>query len=115
MHRRCPFLFIALVISLLAWPALHAHAFIRAGTLTGKLDVGQMGSADYRIPIEIPPGTAGVQPSLSLMYSSNGMDGLLGVGWAVSGLSTITRCPTTLAQDNRVDPINFDGTSSNDR
>ena len=46
-----------------------------------------------------PPGVAGLQPQLDLSYSSRRGNGLFGVGWGLSGLSVITRCPKTMAQD----------------
>lgn len=70
-----------------------------AGTLPGALGVSANGAATYSIPIAVPPGTAGVQPSLSLDYSSSGMNGLLGLGWSLGGMSSIHRCGKTIAQD----------------
>jgi hypothetical protein len=51
-------------------------------------------------------------PKLSLQYSSQGGNGLLGVGWSLSGLPSITRCPQTIAQDGAVHGVNYD---ANDR
>ena len=34
---------------------------------------------------------------------------ILGVGFSLSGLSVITRCKTTLAQDGFIDGVDFDG------
>jgi len=88
----------------------NAHAEL-VGTLAGSLSVDQ-GAATYSIPIEVPPGTAGMAPEVSLNYSSQGGNGIAGVGWSLGGLSVIHRCPQTLAQDNRIDGVSFD---SNDR
>lgn len=48
------------------------------------------GSFLYRYPIDIPPGTAGVQPALSLTYNSSAGNGWVGVGWDFS-LGSIQR------------------------
>ena len=45
-------------------------------------------------------------------YSSDAGDGLVGLGWSVSGLPTIERCPRTYAQDNVHGSINY---NANDR
>ncbi len=79
-----------------------------SGTLGGALSVDPSGSAGYTIPITVPPGTAGMQPSLSLSYSSNGGNGILGQGWTLQGLSSISRCPKTKAQDNAHGTIRYD-------
>jgi hypothetical protein len=68
-----------------------------AGSLAGQFAVNAVGAGTYRVPLTIPPGSAGMQPSLSLEYGSQFGNGQLGVGWRVGGLSTITRCPATVA------------------
>ncbi len=80
--------------------------------LPGTFNVSPTGAATYTIPIVVPPGTAGLAPSLSLDYNSQGGNGVVGMGWSVSGLTSITRCPRTVAQDGVRGGINFDG---NDR
>jgi RHS repeat-associated protein len=84
------------------------------GTTAGVFGVGESGAATYSIPIQVPPGTAGLQPSLALNYSSQGGDGHLGAGWALSGLSVIARCPATEAQDGARLGINYDDQPSDD-
>jgi RHS repeat-associated protein len=59
----------------------------------GSTSVDDRGQMHQHIPIWVPPGRAGIQPNLSLDYSSAGANGMLGVGWGLSGLSRITRCP----------------------
>jgi len=81
-------------------------------SLPGSFSVNPTGAATYSIPIALPPGTAGMAPTLSLEYSSQGANGLLGVGWSLSGLPSITRCPQTMAQDGAAGSVKFDG---NDR
>src|SRR3989338_1591352 len=41
------------------------------------------GRATTSVPIALPPGRKGMQPSLALSYSSSGRNGWLGVGWSL--------------------------------
>lgn len=83
-----------------------------AGSLKGSLKVGDDGSANYTIPLEVPAGRAGVAPELALTYNSRGGNGLIGVGWSLSGLSAIRRCPKTIAQDGEPRPVRLDSTDA---
>lgn len=90
------------------------------------------GRAMVSIPIAVPPGTAGMAPSIALTYSNQGM-GLAGLGWSLgvtalttrarmtpSGLTTesgtesvsssVTRCPSTIATDGIMGGIKLDST-----
>lgn len=78
------------------------------GALKGSLSVGGDGSAGYSIPIDIPKGTGGMEPKLSLGYSSNSGNGMVGVGWNLAGLQRITRGPSSAAKDGNYDPMDFD-------
>jgi Salmonella virulence plasmid 65kDa B protein len=88
-------------------------AFAQAQMSTpGSFAVSPSGAATYIIPIQVPPGTAGMQPSLALTYNSQAGNGLAGMGWSLSGLSAIHRCPRTYVQDGVSGGINYD---ANDR
>ncbi|MFA7401269.1 MAG: SpvB/TcaC N-terminal domain-containing protein, partial [Bacteroidales bacterium] len=75
------------------------------GTLPGTIDVSPTGMATYSIPIEVVPGTQGMQPNLSIVYNSQGGNGLLGMKWDIAGLSAITRVTQTLYHDNNITDI----------
>ena len=89
--------------------AIPVHAQM---SLPGKFEVTDTGSASYTIPISVVPGTAGLEPKLSLQYDSRSGNGLLGVGWSLAGLPAITRCGRTIAQDGQVGGVGYD---ANDR
>src|SRR5690606_30303743 len=61
------------------------------GATAGVFNVDESGQATYSVAIAVPPGTAGVAPSLSLDYSSQGGTGVLGKGWSIGGQSSIGR------------------------
>lgn len=48
------------------------------------------GSFSHGLPIEVP-GFRGLEPKIALSYSSEGRNGFVGVGWGLSGFSTIQR------------------------
>ncbi|HTD28289.1 MAG TPA: SpvB/TcaC N-terminal domain-containing protein, partial [Xanthomonadaceae bacterium] len=68
------------------------------------------GAATYHIPIVAPPGRRGMEPSLSLDYSSRSGNGIAGMGWSLSGLSSLHRCPATIEQDGMVGAVSLSST-----
>jgi Bacterial Ig domain/Salmonella virulence plasmid 65kDa B protein/Bacterial TSP3 repeat len=84
----------------------------QVGSTAGQFRVNESGAATYSIPIFSPAGTAGVSPGISLNYSSQGGNDILGKGWSIGGLSGISRCRQTLHQDGQALPITW---SSHDR
>lgn len=94
--------------------AVHAANFVITITLLLWLPplfagVNPDGSYSEVIPIEVPAGrgstgspTGGIQPKLALAYNSNSPNGIVGVGWGLQGLPSITRI-------NYGRGINYDG------
>ncbi len=82
------------------------------GITEGQLSVSLTGGANYAIPIAVPPGINGVVPQVSLVYNSQGGNGMAGYGWNVSGVSAITRIPRTQFHDGVIGGVNLD---TNDR
>ena len=78
------------------------------GTLPGSSSVDRFGQAHYTIPMAVAPGVRGMQPNLALSYSSNTSNGNLGVGFGLSGTSSISRCPKSLRIDGSYEPVRFD-------
>ncbi len=87
----------------LVLPQMVISADLVGTRLPVSLDIRQ-GNANYRIPIEVYPGTAGLQPGLSLLYNSQGANGLLGAGWTMGGLFQISRCAKSIITDG----VNYD-------
>ena len=71
--------------------------------------VSASGSATYVLPLVVPPGRLGMEPRLSVAYDSGAGDGPLGVGFALQGISAITRCPSNQAQDGYIRAVEYDG------
>ncbi|MEX0941679.1 MAG: FG-GAP-like repeat-containing protein [Pseudomonadales bacterium] len=82
------------------------------GAIAGNFRVDESGGANYSIPILTAPGSGGVAPQISLDYSSQGGNGVAGVGWSLSGISAISRCRQTKETDNATSAINL---TSSDR
>lgn len=66
-----------------------------------NVSVSESGVASASVPIAVPPGIAGMEPKLGFLYSGGGINGPLGQGWSVQGLSMITRCPANFATDGK--------------
>ncbi|MFN4291830.1 MAG: SpvB/TcaC N-terminal domain-containing protein, partial [Permianibacter sp.] len=78
------------------------------GSLVGEGGVSG-GAASYTIPIAVPPGRHGMQPAVSLSYSSRAGNGVAGMGWSLdAGQSSIQRCARTVAQDGYPRPVKGD-------
>jgi RHS repeat-associated protein len=82
------------------------------GAVDATFDVNSSGASTYTFPIKVPPGTAGMQPRISISYSSHAPDGPVGMGFGIGGLSTVERCAATVAQDGTTGMVRFD---ENDR
>ncbi|MEO5625681.1 MAG: RHS repeat-associated core domain-containing protein [Dokdonella sp.] len=87
------------------------------GATPGVFRVDEGGGASYSIPIYVPSGTAGFAPQLSIDYHHRGSHGPLGPGWAISGLSAISRCKKAPEYGDGAGPfapLNFDSDTTND-
>lgn len=85
-----------------------AQAQSLVGHTAGEPGVSPTGSARYVVPLSLPPGTNGLAPKLAIAYDSRDGNGLLGVGFRVTGLSTITPCRRTIVQDGAPGAVTLD-------
>lgn len=93
----------ALLVFLFMLTADYADAAV--GRTPGTATVSPDGEAVYSIPLNLPAGTNGMTPAVSLEYRHRSVVGLLGIGWNIGGLSQIARCPRTIAQDGIASPV----------
>ncbi|MDO8929533.1 MAG: FG-GAP-like repeat-containing protein [Bacteroidota bacterium] len=82
------------------------------GATSGAFDVNPAGGASYTIPIDVLPGVNGLAPSLSLVYSSNGGQGVAGYGWQIGGISSIGRAGKNIYNDGAATGVDL---TTNDR
>ena len=88
-------------------PAQPIVAASSNGYLPSGWNVTPKGEFTFALPLEVPPGRAGIAPALSLDYSSGTGNGIAGVGWSVSGFSTITRGGRVWARDGQSDGVDY--------
>lgn len=97
-----------LLLSLAVTAQSVTNADAVVGAIGGTGGAGGLGGATYTVPIQVPEGLGGIQPSLAVAYNSQGGNGLLGWCWDLQGLSSVTRAGTTLYHDGAVGGVDFD-------
>ncbi|WP_444946838.1 RHS repeat-associated core domain-containing protein [Microbulbifer sp. VTAC004] len=82
-------------------PAVTTEVVDTPGSLAYSADVSATGNAIVKVPLQAAPGVNGLQPNLSLHYTSARFqkrmtealpEDFLGYGWRLGGLSKIRRC-----------------------
>jgi len=87
------------------------------GTIEGSHSIDNSGAFNYTIPIIVPSGSNGFEPSIAINYSSNAAMGIMGNGWNLIGLSSVNRTSkneyydgvSQAVQLNNTDPFAIDG------
>jgi RHS repeat-associated protein len=77
----------------LFYTVLPSTAGAAVGVTPGVGAVTDRGAATYTIPLKLPGDR--MTPTLAISYDHTRGDGLLGIGFAISGFSTIQRCNKT--------------------
>ena len=103
MNRVKRLLFLAAIV-------FAGNAYSQPVVLPSSVDVSAIGAASYTIPIEVVPGTNGLQPNLSIVYNSMAGHHILGQKWTLQGISAIVRVPQNRYYDGNVSPVAFDTT-----
>ncbi len=97
-----------LCLALLSALLISANTLGAVGRTEGTFGVSPTGEATYTIPVFTPPGSGALTPTLAFVYGHRTGPGSLGVGWSLSGLSAITRCPKTWDQDGSPRDVKLD-------
>ena len=82
------------ILTLLLLPQI-ASASVVVGKTEGTFAVSAKGAATYTIPLTIPKGMSDFKPELSLVYDSQDGSGIMGLGWSIKGMhtiSTVSKC-----------------------
>ena len=74
---------------------------------SGVFNVNNTGGFNYSIPVVCSPGTAGMEPNLSISYQSGETNNWLGLGFELSGISVITRTGKSTLYDNKSGGVGF--------
>jgi RHS repeat-associated protein len=74
----------------------------------GELQISASGTASYKVPIALPPGINDVAPQLALVYNGASVQGMAGMGWNLTGISSISRISSRIDLDGVLDGVDFD-------
>ena len=77
------------ILALSLLPQIASAATV--GKTEGTFAVSPKGAATYTIPLTVPKGMSDFKPELSLFYDSNAENGIMGLGWNIKGLHTISK------------------------
>ena len=83
---------------------------LQVGYTPGNHGVELSGAASYNVPLIVPQGTNGVMPNLSIHYNSQRGNDILGMGWSLDGLSTISVVQSAWYSEGKTEEVQFDGT-----
>ncbi len=88
-------------------PGVYNEEDVAVGGFGGTFNVSATGGATYSIPIKVPQGAGGLQPSLAIVYNSQAGNGIAGWGCNISGISAITRGPKDIYHDGMAKALTY--------
>ncbi|MGC5744480.1 RHS repeat-associated core domain-containing protein [Chryseobacterium sp. NFX27] len=74
----------------------------------GNIEVTGAGQLQFTLPINLLQGVKNVSPNMSLIYLSNSGNGIAGFGWALSGVTTISRSSKNIEKDGELTNVKLD-------
>lgn len=74
---------------------------------SSPVSISDGGTPSYSSPIAVPPGIAGMTPNISLLYTGSSINGPVGYGWTLQGVSMITRCAGSKVSDGYVPMVQY--------
>lgn len=77
------------------------------GTPKGNFSVSPTGAAVYSLEIDAPQGIGGLQPKVEICYNSQSIEGIVGVGCNISGISCISHAPKDIYHDGAASGISY--------
>lgn len=78
------------------------------GSLPSSFNISNTGAAVYSIDLKLPNAIGTMMPKISFVYNSQGVNGMLGWAWNLSGLSSIERVGQTLYHDDKITYVDFE-------
>jgi RHS repeat-associated protein len=82
------------------------------GSLPFNMNVSANGAVIGGFPITLPPGTNGMHPSISLGYNNLSGSNNMGLGWFISGISSISRVSKTIYHNGINKAVQLDQTDA---
>lgn len=76
----------------------------------GNIDVNGAGQLQFSLPIALPPGVKEVAPQLNLVYSSSAGNNIAGIGFSLSGITSINRVGRNIEKDGETRGVQLDNT-----
>lgn len=76
-----------------------------AGANHGRFRVSMSGNGVFTLPVPVPPGIRGHHPKVTVHYSSAAQNGMLGVGFNLTGFSRVSRVKKIIAIDGEAGSI----------
>lgn len=77
------------------------------GEITYMTKIDHSGAMTMSVPIEMPQNNKGASPQIGLTYNSNAPNGIVGIGWSISGLSQINRINKSIYYDGKTEGIKY--------